>query len=203
MLTEDEKRDGIPETKKYYVPYDKGDKDGNRWYLETPFAIAWTQKNVGFLKANSGKKGMPVVRNPQFYFKEGFCWSNILNPHARLLKTKMKAKSVNDVGSMSLSSIVDLLPNYYIVVLLNSELLFDYYREYINCTVNIQINDIRQLPIIIPTNKQLDICKPLFQKAIELKRKVFDNVLQESDIVRKLSEIENDMNNFVYKLYSI
>jgi hypothetical protein len=121
------------------------------------------QFTVGFLKANSGKKGegMPVVRNPQFYFREGFCWTNILNPNARLLKAKMKNKSVNDVGSMSLSSIVDYLPNYYIVTLLNSELLFDYYREYINCTVNIQINDIRQLPIIIPTNKQLDICSPL------------------------------------------
>jgi len=77
-LNEDEKQNGILENKKYYVPYDKGDKDGNRWYLETPFAIAWTRKNVSFLKNNSGKKGqgMPVVRNPQFYFKEGFCWSD-------------------------------------------------------------------------------------------------------------------------------
>jgi putative alpha-1,2-mannosidase len=40
-----------------YVPYDKGDKDGNRWYLETPFAIAWSKENVRFLKTNSGKKG--------------------------------------------------------------------------------------------------------------------------------------------------
>ena len=34
---------------------------------------------VQFLKTNSGKKGegMPVVRNPQFYFREGFCWNNI------------------------------------------------------------------------------------------------------------------------------
>ncbi len=98
-LTEDEKQNGIAETKKYYVPYDKGDKDGNRWYLETPFAIAWTQKNVGFLKTNSGKKGegMPVVRNPQFYFKEGFCWSDI---NTTFLKCRKKQKSINDVKSL-------------------------------------------------------------------------------------------------------
>lgn len=93
---------------------------------------------------------MPVVRNPQFYFKEGFCWTNVLNPNARLLKTKLKTKSVNDVGSMSLISVVTAIPNFYFVILLNSELLFGYYREFINVTVNIQINDIRQLPIIIP-----------------------------------------------------
>ena len=49
-LTQDEKDNGIEPTKKFYVPYDKGDKDGNRWYLETPFAIAWCKENVGFLK---------------------------------------------------------------------------------------------------------------------------------------------------------
>lgn len=34
---------------------------------------------VQFLKTNSGKKGegMPVVRNPQFYFREGFCWIDV------------------------------------------------------------------------------------------------------------------------------
>lgn len=47
-LTNDEKENGIETTKPYYVPYDKGDKDGNRWYLETPFAIAWSKENVRF-----------------------------------------------------------------------------------------------------------------------------------------------------------
>lgn len=73
-LTKEEKENGIDTSKNYYVPYDKGDKDGNRWYLETPFAIAWSKENVLFLKTNSGKKGegMPVVRNPQFYFRERY-----------------------------------------------------------------------------------------------------------------------------------
>jgi hypothetical protein len=204
-LTDDEKKNGIPENKPFYVPYDKGDKDGNRWYLETPFAIAWTQKNVGFLTSNSGKKGegMPVVRNPQFYFKEGFCWTNVLNPNARLLKAKMKTKTVNDVGSMSLTSIVNSVPNYYIVALLNSELLFDYYRKYINCTVNIQINDIRQIPIIIPTDEKLEFCRPLVQEAIELKQKASTVFLQETEIEQKLAKIENELNSFVYKSYYI
>ncbi|MEM5777821.1 MAG: hypothetical protein QXJ06_05275, partial [Candidatus Aenigmatarchaeota archaeon] len=73
VLTNDEKLNGIEGTKTF-VPYDKGDKDGNRWYAPTPYYIDWSRENVKFLKENSGKKGegMPVVRNPQFYFREGF-----------------------------------------------------------------------------------------------------------------------------------
>lgn len=52
-LSDDEKENGIDISKNYYVPYDKGDKDGNRWYLETPFAIAWSKENVRFLKTDN------------------------------------------------------------------------------------------------------------------------------------------------------
>ena len=198
-LTEDEKQNGIDTSKPYYVPYDKGDKDGNRWYLETPFAIAWSKENVHFLKTNSGKKGegMPVVRNPQFYFKEGFCWNNVLNPLARLLKVKMKSASVNDVGSMSLCSLLESVPNYYIVSLLNSNLLFDYYREYLNCTVNIQINDIRQIPLIIPTEEELKQIQILFKEAYRNKK---NNSYENS---QELLVIERNLDIQVNHLYRI
>jgi len=113
----------------------------------------------------------------------------------------MKTKSVNDVGSMSLCSIVDILPNYFIVILLNSELLFNYYREYINCTVNIQINDVRQFPILIPTSEQLKKSEFLYNKAVKLKQNVFNNIVKESDIEYELSEIEIKLNEFVETLY--
>ena len=204
-LTQDEKDNGIEPTKKFYVPYDKGDKDGNRWYLETPFAIAWCKENVGFLKSNSGKKGegMPVVRNPQFYFKEGFCWTNVLNPQARLLKTKLKVKSVNDVGSMSLSSIIDKIPDFYFVILLNSDILFDYYRDFLNITVNIQINDIRQLPIIIPTQEQLQIYKKLFDEIIVIKKQEFNSIIDDITFENRIKRKEFQLNKLVNELYSI
>lgn len=158
-----------------------------------------------FLKTNSGKKGegMPVVRNPQFNFKEGFCWNNVLNPNARLLKAKMKSASVNDVGSMSLSSLSEFVPNYYLVCLLNSELLFDYYREFINCTVNIQINDIRQIPVIIPSAEELSKVKPDFENAVNLKKSVAKNKATEESISVALNTTEMRINDFVENLYKI
>ena len=198
-LTEDEKENGISTKKKYYVPYDKGDKDGNRWYLETPFAIAWSKENVGFLKTDPKAR----YQGYTFFFREGFCWNNVLNPNARLLKAKMKSASVNDVGSMSLSSICNAIPNYYIVCILNSELLFEYYREFINCTVNIQINDIRQLPVIVPSKNNLEEILPYFQKAVELKKKVAKNKASEQDIQPALKATENKINEFIENLYAI
>jgi hypothetical protein len=143
---------------------------------------------------------MPVVRNPQYNFREGFCWTNVLNPQARLLKAKMKTKTVNDVGSMSLCSLMnDLVPNYYLVILLNSDLLFNYYREYINCTVNIQINDIRQLPIIIPSKEQLTEYRPLYEQIVNLKKQSLQTTKE--DAIFKIEKIELELNKYVGKLY--
>ena len=188
-LTDDEKENGIETTKPYYVPYDKGDKDGNRWYLETPFAIAWSKENVRFLKTDPKAR----YQGYTFYFREGFCWNNLLNPNARLLKVKLKGESVNDVGSMSLYT-TNILSNKYIVALLNSNILFDYYREFINCSVNVQINDIKQLPIIIPTKGLASSIELLADKAIKKK--------QESANAN-LESIEVETEDLIKILYSI
>jgi len=113
---------------------------------------------------------------------------------ARLLKAKLKAKSVNDVGSMALYSTTCIVPDFYFVLLLNSELLFDYYREYINCTVNIQINDIRQLPVVIPSSKELEDCRLLFVRAVDDKR---------HNYLEKLNIIERKINDIVRSLYAV
>ena len=94
-ISSDEKENGINPEKSTYVLYDKGDKEGNRWYLKTPYYIDWSKENVKFLKTNSGKKGkgMPVVRNPKFYFKEGFCWTDV---HTTYIKSRLKENGVYD-----------------------------------------------------------------------------------------------------------
>lgn len=188
-LTDNEKENGIETTKPYYVPYDKGDKDGNRWYLETPFAIAWSKENVRFLKTNSGKKGegMPVVRNPQFYFREGLCWSDI---NTTFLKCRIKQKSIHDVKSMSIFGVCDKVPEKYILCVINSTLISYYVDTFVNNTQTFQINDARQLPIIVPTSEQLSFCSALAKAAIAQKIKGNES----SNIQKQLDDfIENQI----------
>ena len=157
-LTDDEKENGIASDKPFYVPYDKGDKDGNRWYLETPFVIAWSKENVQFLKTNSGKKGegMPVVRNPQFYFREGFRWSAINGTRSTNdLKFCFKGKSVNDVQGMSLCCATNIISPQFITAVCNADFISKYTEGFVNSTVIFQINDCRQIPIVIPSKEGL------------------------------------------------
>ena len=137
------------------------------------------------------------------FLKEGFCWNNVLNPNARLLKAKMKSAPVNDVGSMSLTTLLTNIPNYYFVSILNSDYIFDYYREFINCTVNIQINDIRQVPIVIPVRQELEKLEPLFKKAVKLKQSAAQNKAPKENICSELLQIERNINDFVETLYGL
>ena len=147
-LSQSQKANGI-DSAKCFVPYDKGDKDGNRWFLPTPYYIAWSKENVEYLKTHSGRKGegMPVVRNPQFYFREGICWTDVS------YKCRRKGKSVNDVLSMALYTKAENISEKYLICLINSKLISLYVCNFINNTSHFQINDARQLPIVIPTQK--------------------------------------------------
>jgi tRNA1(Val) A37 N6-methylase TrmN6 len=200
-LTEDEKKNGIAKGKKFYVPYDKGDKDGNRWYLETPFAIAWSKENVLYLKSNSGKKGegMPVVRNPQYYFREGFCWTDV---NSTYLKSRIKKNGVFDVLSMSLFTQTNI-PDWYFVCLINSRIISFYVDNFINNTSHFQINDARQLPIIIPSKDQLESFKILFNGAIAIKKNQFANKISPEKSEIELSVIQEKLDNIVSELYRI
>jgi hypothetical protein len=78
-----------------------------------------------YLKTNSGKKGegMPVFRNPQYYFMEGFCWSLINGTRSENdLKFRLSTAGVYDVGGMSLHSVTNYVNNKFIVCIGNSNL---------------------------------------------------------------------------------
>lgn len=155
--------------------------------------------NVQFLKTDPKAR----YQGYAFYFREGFCWNNILNPQARLLKVKLKQASVNDVGSMSLMTVETNISNRYIIGLLNSNLIFDYYRVFINCTVNIQINDLRQIPIMIPTIEDLHRLVSLVDKAVKIKKLALLENRANFRLTAILKDIEKEIDMKIIQLYRI
>jgi hypothetical protein len=194
-LTEKEKENGISETKKYYVPYDKGDKDGNRWYLETPFAIAWTKKNVSFLKADPNAR----YQGYKFYFREGFCWTNVLTTH---IKCRKKQKTVHSTESMTFFSMVeDCIPEYYMICMINSQLIAYYVDTFINSTSHCTTGDAKLIPIIVPSKEELNKFEKLFDLATQIKKAEFLNNISKKEIENNLNDIQGKLDKMVENLY--
>jgi len=135
---------------------------------------------------------MPVVRNPQYYFKEGFCWSDI---NTTFLKCRLKQKSINDVKSMSLYAMENSIPEFYAICLINSTLFSYYVDTFVNNTQTFQINDARQLPIIIPSTDILKNFESLFQEAISIKK-----AHAKDDDLLKIQEKLDTMVRVLYQL---
>lgn len=151
--------------------------------------------SVQFLKTNSGKKGegMPVVRNPQFYFREGLCWSDI---NTTFLKCRKKEKSIHDVKSMSIFGVSDLVEEDYIITLINSTFISYYVDNFVNNTQTFQINDARQLPVIIPRKEENEQAVKFITKAIEIKKGVLS-------ATESLDTIQKEVDLYVEKLYHL
>lgn len=146
---------------------------------------------------------MPVVRNAQFYFKEGFCWNNNLNERYYNIKCKEKTAGIHDVASMSLFELTPIVPAYYLVTMINSSLCGYFYRMFLNNTVNVQVNDLRMLPIIVPSEKQLVECKQLFDAAVETQKVFFNQQISNNEKDYRLSDIQDDVDKMVFEIYGL
>jgi hypothetical protein len=196
-IADDQKTKGL-KGKRYYVPYDKGDKEGNRWYLETPYLIDWSEEAVSILSTDERARWQGY----QFFFRNGFCWSDVLNPNSQYIKCRLKGQSVNDVKSMSLYDETGI-GDKYLVLLINSFLSFKTLREFINGTVAIQMNDIRKLPIKIPTESELKAFNTKFDECLVIKKQYFADVIDRKEMNQKLKPIEAEIDQMVNHLYGI
>ena len=96
---------------------------------------------------------------------------------------------------MSLYGLTELVPEYYIICLINSTLMSYYVDNYVNNTQTFQINDARQLPIIVPSEEDLSECKIIFDDAIRIKKS--------TNSIMELQNLQRRLDNIVDKIYSI
>ncbi len=151
--------------------------------------------SVRFLKTDPKAR----YQGYSFYFREGFCWIDV---NSTYLKARIKSKGVFDVLSMSLFSITQL-PDWYYVSLINSEFISLYVDNFINNTSHFQINDARQLPIIIPSPYELEIFRQISVASIATKRYIFSSAISTDIAEEKLNDKQTELDKAVLKLYSI
>ena len=165
------------------------------------------QGKCGVFEKHSGKKGeaMPVVRNTQFYFKEGFCWSHI---SSEFIKCRFNNTSVFDITSMSLFSQCNLISDKFLVCMVYSYMIDRYIKTFINSTVHFQINDAKQIPII--NDRKLKEFEKLFDEAYTIKLDKFEKLSKlysQKELQRRtqqnLDAVQERLDKAVYTLYGL
>ena len=80
-----------------------------------------------------------------------------------------------------------------------------YVDNFINNTSHFQINDARQVPIIIPTEQQLADIKTIYDTSLALKKQQFltDDVQKITKLEEQLNEWQQKLDSYVLKLYGL
>lgn len=139
-----------------------------------------------------------------FFFKEGFCWILTLNESSEYQKARIKEKTVNDVNAMALypfEDCSDLLK--YFICLINSYTIFAYKRNFISSNSAFQINDARQLPIIIPDKNSLKQFDEIFDNALKIKKQQFSSAISAEKADEMLEPLQRRLDDLVEELYFV
>lgn len=152
-----------------FLPYSKGDPHGNRWLEAEPLFIEWTRGAVDVLQSSRDARW----QGHGFFLKEGVSWSDTGNHVA--LKARFMPVSINDVKSMRLTPLTPSVPASAFLAVLNSDVFSYCCKHFVNNTAMYQINDLRQMPFVIPTPAQAKRLSDLAERAMEAKRCEFAN----------------------------
>lgn len=145
--------------------------------------------NVQFLKTDPNAR----YQGYTFYFREGLCWSDI---NTTFLKCRKKEKSIHDVKSMSIFGVSDYISEDYIITLINSTFISYYVDNFVNNTQTFQINDARQLPIIIPQKEENEQAIKFVTEAVRIKK-------NKESMKESIDLIQIEVDSFVEKLYNL
>ena len=76
-------------------------------------------------------------------------------------------------------------------------------EEFLNNTSHFQINDARKIPIIVPSQEQLQEFEDIFDQAYKVKKDQFANKITREEVRSRLRTIQKQLDTKVYELYNI
>jgi len=96
---------------------------------------------------------------------------------------------------MSLFGLTEKTPENYIIALINTTLMSYYVDTFINNTQTFQINDARQIPVIIPQVSHVEKANNIVKKAISIKINKEDESL--------LTKVQMDDDTLFEEIYGV
>jgi hypothetical protein len=149
-----------------FVPFRKGDPEGNRWVDNEPLYIDWSTTSVDWLSSSTEARW----QGHGFFFREGLTY----NIHGRgvALKAKHQPKCVFDASASHLNPVFRGVTASHLLAVFNSNVISFYVKRFLNNTW-FEINDLRQIPIVVLTRKESVRIGRLVDAAIRVKKVEF------------------------------
>jgi hypothetical protein len=165
-LTDEEKREGIAGRDATWVPILKG--KGDPYYDPVTEYVRWSREAVAALRTDPNARW----QGAEYFFEEGLFVSRggTGNPVVRHAPPAV----VDSSGGIFVPS-SGCVSARYLNGVLNSAVVQHVVDQFVNGTVNTQIQDLRHVPIVIPTGRQRERVEALVEEAIAIR-------LAESDV---------------------
>jgi hypothetical protein len=202
QLTKSEVDAGI-ESEAAWVPFEKGDSSGDdggaaKWRRDNPIVIDWSPKSVELLRNRSSSKisyRRPRLQNEQMWGRSGVTFNSIAS--------YLRARAVPDGGVFGhktpvVRSRLDWLSTEALLALLNAPVVEFVLRTFLGSRMQIEIGDIRRLPIPVLTTDQAADLRSLGRRAMTAKESLDAGVQGEA-----LDSIEADLDLYTRDLYGL
>ena len=167
------------DSKKKWIPYNKGGQR-RQWYGNYDFLVNW--ENDGFeIKHFKDGKGKLRSRpqNTEYYFREAITWG-LITSGGFSIRYRLNG-GIHDVAGMSAFDI-DGNQIKYILGLMSTK-LGNYIFKMLNPTINLQVGDFKNFPVIIDSNNE-DRIKQIVDDNINISKRDWDMHETSWDFVR-------------------
>lgn len=153
-----------------WIPINKGGAF-RKWYGNNEYVILWYDDGA---KVRSYKGA--VIRNPDYYFKESITWTMLsascfgvrYSPVGKVFEGAGPSLFVNDENRL------------YILALLCSK-IGDFFVRILNPTININIGDINNIPVIVEKRNTVE---PIAKQCIDISKYDWDSFETSWDFTR-------------------
>jgi len=182
---------------RYIIPYDKGgesDTDSGwlpNYYVPTSYYIDWSRGALRELKKRTYRKSgnhKATIRNEGYWFKKGITFS-LTGQYSPTIR--INSFALFDNGGSSIFPFYDNKLNKYLSILASKTGKY-LFRNYLDHTVNAQVDEFKEMPIFIKTNNKIvNLVNEIIQKQKENPR--YDYVNNEQKEIDKL----------VYEMYGL
>lgn len=167
-----------------FVPFRKGDPEGNRWMDNEPLFIDWSAPSVDFLSQSPKSRWQGC----EYFLAPGISWTRGANHVA--IKAKIMGNGVFDVNAMKLRPVSEkVIRSEVLLALFNSDVFSFFLKRFLAHTWMAQISDLRMMPLVIPTPAQERRLRELAERAMEAKQLSFEDAPPSPELAAAVREV--------------